>query len=55
MSKYFMTKAASDVAAAFRVRPVGVGLISAPAPRVVGTGLANAVFGKGHPPRGTPL
>lgn len=55
MSTYFMTEAASDVAAAFRVRPVGVGLISASTPRVVGTGLANAVFGKGHPPRGIPL
>ncbi|HTZ45416.1 MAG TPA: hypothetical protein VMB79_16270 [Jatrophihabitans sp.] len=56
MSMFDLTGAASDIAAAFRVRRAGVEVIgAAPAVGSAGTGLANVVFGKGHPPRGIPL
>jgi len=57
MSSYFKTAAASEIAAAFCVLPVGITVIDAvPAQRTrMGTGLSNVVFGEGHPPRGIPL
>jgi hypothetical protein len=57
MSHYF-TQAASEIAAAFGMLRVGISVTDAVSPqlaRVPGTGLTNADFGKGHPPRGISL
>ncbi|MGI8666423.1 MAG: hypothetical protein ACR2N4_10380 [Jatrophihabitans sp.] len=59
MSNYTKFNAAVDIAAAYNaVLSAGVSVIeTAPAQRtrMTSTGLTNAVFGKGHPPRGIPL
>lgn len=62
MSNFTKSSAATDIAAAYNaVLPASVVEVSvieaAPAQRarMTSTGLTNAVFGKGHPPRGIPL
>ncbi len=58
MSNYTKFSAATDIAAAYSaVLPAGVSVIKTVPQRnrMTGTGLTNAVFGKGHPPRGIPL
>ena len=62
MSNFTKFSAATDIAAAYSaVLPASVVEASvieaaqAQRTRMTSTGLTNAVFGKGHPPRGIPL
>ena len=58
MSNSTQFSAATDIAAAYSavVSAVGASVIQVPQrARMTSTGLTNAVFGKGHPPRGIPL